>query len=118
MQLTTINIIKILPLEEVFKAQLLKQYASLNADQKFAIEQLVWNGYADFFELKLQENIRLALEQAKNKNGKLDKGFYDRVRAQTEQEIQEFSTATTAKIDLTSTREKLEELMKKNPQNS
>lgn len=117
MELTTKNIIKILPFKDDFKRSLLERFDSLTDDQRLQIERFIWDFYDALFEIKLQENIQLALAKADDKQTKLDKEFYSRIEEQTEKELMESSVDISAKVDLDRAREQLEEIVKdKNPQ--
>lgn len=115
MKITTKDIIKILPFEEQFKKNLLDQFDQFDPDQKFTIEQVIWDTYDGFYRLKLEENIELALLAAKENKEKLDEQFYARVRELTERDIQTNLSSGAALADLTSTREKLQQIINKTP---
>ena len=106
------DLIKILPFGEEFKKDLLSRYDHFTPDQRLKIERIIWKIYDDLFEARLAENIQLAFERAKKNEEKLDSAFYSRIRTQTKQEMQkEFSEKETS-IDLSETREELQELLK------
>jgi hypothetical protein len=113
MQITTKDIIKILPFEKSFQEELLSQFDSLNPDQKFNIERILWDTYDAFYGLKLQENIELAFMRARENQENLDENFYKRIREQTEKEMQSEFFQKTSQNDLSVVRAKLEELIKK-----
>lgn len=112
MQITTKDIIKILPFEDQLKTSLLDNFDNLNPDQKLAIEQLLWQTYESLFKLKLEENTQMALLRAKEGREKLDKEFYKRVREQTEKEMQSETIQTTQDVDLSEARKAMEVIIK------
>lgn len=110
--MTTKDIIKILPLEDASKNELLNEFDSLDSDQKFYIEQAIWDVYYEFFDLKMQANLEIALADAKEGQEKLDKEFYNRVREQTEKEMQAESTQTIEGADLAAARTAMEKIIR------
>jgi len=114
MKLTTIDIIKILPFEKKFQAALLDKYPDkLNPDQKFDIEQTVWDLYEALYNLQLQENLQLEIERAKNNNEKIDDNLYVKVKKATGKQIESDFYKNTEQTDLSRIRSKLEEIIKK-----
>lgn len=112
MKITALDIIKFLPLEENFKSNLLTSFDKLNPDQKFAMEQLVWDAYEGLYKLKLEENIKLALLDAKDSSVKMDENFYVNMKIKTEKQMEtEFSKDNTD-TDILQIRAKLEAIMK------
>jgi hypothetical protein len=113
----TLDIIKLLPFEEKFKEDLLASFDKLTDDQRYSIENVIWEFYDALYEMRLKTNMEAAFERAKKKEEKLDHEFYLRIRKQTEQELmQEFSSTETA-VDLSETREQLQEILKNNTSN-
>jgi transketolase len=108
---TTQDIIRIVPFQADFKSDLLGKYDTLTDDQRFAIERIVWDFYDALYEVRLQENMQVALERAKKNEEKLDHEFYNRVRAQTEKQLQEEFSKTETSIDLSGTREALAKIL-------
>jgi hypothetical protein len=110
---TTQDVIKLLPFHTDFKDDLLKNFDTLNPDQKFAIERVIWEFYDALFENRLDENMKIAFEKAKKKEVPLDHEFYTRVRKETEQQLKEEFSETEATVDLSEAREKLQEILDK-----
>lgn len=113
MQLTTENIIKFLPFEEAFKNELLSRLDTLPLERKAALERLLWDSYYAIYELKLQENLQIALEESRNGKGNLDKEFYKRVVEKTNKKMEQEATQLTTQVDLAQTREELKEIINK-----
>lgn len=112
MQITTFDIIKYLPFEEGFKKQLLENFDSLSLDQQLDIADCVWDVYDALCQMKIDENIELGLERAKNGEEKLDHDFYKRIKAQTEKELELDFVQQVGNVDLSETREALEKILK------
>lgn len=113
MKLTTLQIIKYLPFEKTLKDELVNSWSTMDPDKKFNLEQLVWDAYDALYDLKLQENIQLALLRAQENNETLDKDFYKRVEEQTDKEMETETFETTSSVELDQVRSKLELLMNK-----
>lgn len=111
MELTTKNIIKILPFDKEFKESLINSFDSLDADQKFSIERIVWDLYDGLYELRLQENIQLEMEAANDTDHPLNKEFYKRVKEKTEQDMLKEFVDTTISVDLTDARTKIDQIL-------
>jgi len=112
MRLTTIGIIKILPFDVEFKEELLASYDNLPQGKKLDIEQLIWDTYDLFYNLRLQENIELALEEAGNNREKIDPGFYKRVSDLTQNEMMNMNQEDLKNTDLLLARKQLAEMIK------
>ncbi len=109
MTVTTELIIKMLPLDMELKKQLLDGWNGLSADQKYGITQTLWSAYVALYELTLDKNMEAAFL---DENEKMDAQLYDRIKTKTEQEIQQLGMAETTSVDLSETREELQELLK------
>ncbi|MBI2074504.1 MAG: hypothetical protein HYT83_01560 [Candidatus Levybacteria bacterium] len=112
MTITTKEIIKLLPFEDKFRLELLEKFDSLNPDQKFNMEQILWDAYFALYKLKLDENLQLAFLRAKENQEKLDKDFYKRVEEQTEKELSENTIEVTEEVDLEAARKAMEKIIK------
>lgn len=112
MQITTKNIIKILPVEANVKERLAKEFDSLPLEKKYAIKELLWGFFYSWYGLKLEENTQLALLGAKNGKIKLDQNFYKKVKEKTDREIEEGAIETVEKVDLEEARRAMEFIVK------
>ncbi|KKP85571.1 MAG: hypothetical protein UR89_C0050G0003 [Candidatus Roizmanbacteria bacterium GW2011_GWA2_35_8] len=112
MKITTLDIVKFLPLGKDFQAKLLEKFDKMNPDQKFALEQIIWDAYEAIYKLKLEENIKLALLNTKESNVNLDENFYRNIKAETVKQIESGFYKSTADADISQIRKKLEELIK------
>lgn len=112
MKIKTKDLIKVLPFDEAFKADLLGGYDNFDPDQKFNIDRILWNTYYALYDLKLEENTNLALLRAKDGQETLDKEFYKRVKEQTDQEMQGQVVETKQTVDLTEARKAMETIIR------
>lgn len=111
--MTTLNIIRMLPLDKHFEVKLLEGFDKLDPDKKFALEEIVWGTYEAIYKLKLQENIGLALLRAKSNQEKLDDEFYKRAKQQTEKDMEIYFSENAAKINISEVSTKLESIINK-----
>lgn len=109
------EIIKALPFDEAFKKLMLDKYDSLDADQKYNTDCILWDAYDALYELKLNENLVLAFQQIKEGKERIDKEFYKRVREQTELDMQSEKVKLSTDVDLSQVRNQLQEIL--NPSN-
>lgn len=112
MNLTTKDIIKLLPFTKDLKDRLLADFDSLDANRKFMVEDAVWNTYCTIYKLKLQKNLNLALIRASNNQEKLDANFYQRVEAATEEEMKQENMSAIQDADLSAARKAMETIVK------
>jgi hypothetical protein len=108
---TTKDLIKIIPFDDDFKKKLYNQYDTLNPDQKYSIDRALWDTYDALYDIKLDENLQIALQKAKEGKEVLDTGLYKRVREQTERELRTAHATMATHVDLAETRRKLQELL-------
>ena len=113
MKKKTKDLIKILPLDNDFKKDLLEKYDGLADEQKFNIGRLVWSAYDLVFLRKLNDNMEVALEEAKNNQEKLDEGLYSRVRDLTLAEMEQVTAEDIKAMDLDIARDKLAAIISK-----
>lgn len=107
MKKTTQDVIKVLPLESTLKDQLLKEFETYDADTRFEIEQIVWRAYDEIRMLKLEENLRKAIESAET----ISPDLYQKVKAQTDQELQQADQTEIASSDIKDAREELQSII-------
>lgn len=112
MQITTKNIIKMLPIEANVKEKLSKDFDDMPLEKKYAIKELLWGFFYSWYGIKLEENTQLALLDAKNGKMKLDHNFYNKVKEKTDREIEEGALETVEKVDLEEARRAMEFIVK------
>lgn len=112
---TTKDLIKILPFEDKFKKDLLESFDSLSPGRKLNIQLMLWDTYYGLYDLKIEENISIALKEAEENREKLNKDFYKRVRDLTEAEMNQLTAEDIKALDIDMAREKLSEIIKDKP---
>lgn len=112
MELTIKSIIKILPFDEAFKHELLTTFDNLTPDERYRIEQVLWDLYDEIYALKLQEKIEIALLPNNPTAAPLDAEFYKTIKKEIDEELLNESVTLVDTIDLEAARDKLQEMMK------
>lgn len=112
MDITTKDIIKMMPFEEAFKTELLGKFDSLGADERYEVERLLWGLYDAIYTLKLQGKIEMAMSPDAAVKVALDQNFYKKIRDEVEQEMDSEATSTIDSADLQAAREKLQSMIK------
>ncbi len=114
MELTTQKLIHILPIDEEVRKDILQRWDTMDPDEKFQTERILWDTYYELFRIRLEKNLQLKLSQLGEENSDMeaDPEFYKRVSEQTEKEMQSENYKTADVSELGNVRTKLEELMK------
>lgn len=110
-QLTTEKIVMMLPLEEAFKKTLLDALPNMDADTRYTIGKIIWKGYYVLYELKLQENLRQALDAG---NMRFDGSLYAKIEKQTEDEMEHTQFDVEDANALADVRKRLEQFVQVN----
>lgn len=112
MDITTKDIIKILPFDNQFKIDLLEIFDNLSDDQKYNVERILWTTYSALYKLKYQEKVRLAMVEVKNGQRGLDNNLGDKIEEEVEKEMQEEAQKSIEGTDLTAARKAMEQIVK------
>ena len=90
MQITTKVLLKGLPFDDAFRAELSAQWQNGTEDQKIAVIQFLWDAYARLYQVRFETNRYLALlEIAQGKKDNLDKNLFKVIREKTDKEMEE-----------------------------
>ncbi len=109
--MTTQDIIKMLPIEEKLKIQILNRYESMDQYEKLSIDEMAWNTYFSFYDERLKENLGQQYDRVKKGEEKFGDDFYARALKKTEQEMQAESQESTGTVDLAAARKAMEQIM-------
>ena len=109
--MTTKDAIKLLPIDEKLKIQVLNMYDYLEPAQKLTIEVIAWKTYFMQHEERVNINLEKALEAAAEGNEKLGKDFYANVLKKTAQEEQKDMSDRLTNTDLAAARHAMEQIM-------
>lgn len=102
--MTTKDVIKLLPIDEALRIQVLNVFDYLEPDQKLSIERIAWKMY-DMME---EEQIELAVQEqydaVKEGKAELGKQFYAEAVQKAEQQMTKHISTETAHSDLEAAR--------------
>jgi hypothetical protein len=115
MAMTTQTIIEILPLEKEFKDKVLSEWDQLTDDQRFNMEQLLWDAYAELYDIKYDENEQTAFLRVQDNEDNFDKDFYKRIREKTNEDMSHMTSQHATSEDLSNTREQLSKILDQAP---
>ena len=106
------DIIKTLPFDAAYKADLLKAWPTLDLERATAIEAIVRELYDAIFSLHYQRNVQHAIDKLPPETN-VDEVFYKTIREQTRQEMEKAQNTVTGdpQGNLSSIREQLQEVM-------
>ena len=111
MKLSIEDIIKVLPFDEALKSELLNNFSNYSLDQRFALEQIIWQTYDSIFKIKLEENVEIAIAEAEEKGVPPEKDFYKKIREKTKQEIHSQHSLVVEEGDLEAARSSLAQII-------
>lgn len=109
--MTTKDAIKLLPISEDVKLQILKMYDYLEPDQKLTIQRIAWKTYDLLQASRIDENVEQQLEQVKNGQAHLGPDFYTKAIANSEQELTKNLEESHGAVDLAAARKAMEQIV-------
>lgn len=112
MNLTTKDIIKVLPFEDQFRKDLLDQFDVLTLEQKYNIERVLWDTYFALYKLKFEEKMNEALLRARENQESLDGNLAKRVEEEVIEELKQQKVEKVQETDLTAARKAMELIVK------
>jgi hypothetical protein len=112
MKVTTQDIIKILSLEDELKKKLLSEWNKFSEDQRINLEEIIWDTYADLYQMRFDLNTQLAFHELSDGEGSLDTKFAQRIREKTDDEFEQLFQNGLPVANLVETRGKLQDLLK------
>jgi len=113
MKLNTKTIIQSLPLDDKLKQDILSKWDTMDRDLRYEIENLVWEAYYEFENLKVDENIQNNLQKAKQGEVPLNADFYETAIKGTEETKTVELHQSADSVELAAVRGKLEQLMQR-----
>lgn len=116
MKLNTKTIIQALPLDPGLKQDIVSKWDTMDKDLRYEIENLVWEAYYEFEDLKVDESIQKNLEKAKQGELPLNADFYNTALQSTEETKTQELHQSADTVELSAVREKLEQLMQRSQQ--
>jgi hypothetical protein len=107
----TLDVIKLLPMDDKVKTQILNMYPHMNDEQKLSLESLAW----DYYDLMYGEKVEAHIEELEDKIVKGEEHFspenYAKVIDKTEADMKKALAEATTTTDLTAARKAMEQIM-------
>ncbi len=116
MKLNTKTIIQSLPLDDKLKQDILSKWDTMDQDLRYEMENLIWEAYYEFEDLKVDESIQKNLERAKQGEVPLNADFYTVAVSGIEETKNQELHQSADSVELAAVREKLEQLMQRSQQ--
>ena len=105
--MTTVDVIKLLPIDDELKTQLVTSYETMNPRQRFSIERLAWKTYDMLYQEEFDKNALLQSQKIiKGEDSSED--FAKKVQQKTDQMFLEKEEQATQKVDLEAARKAME----------
>jgi hypothetical protein len=109
--MTTKDVIKMLPLDDTLKMQVLNMYDYMEPAQKLTIEVIAWRSYDLMRQEKLDINLAKEFEAVDEGKSHFGKGFYSDVVKKTDQQEQKDFAETASTVDLAAARRAMEQII-------
>lgn len=106
--MTTIDLIKMLPIDDDTKQQVINAYPGMSAAEKLEVDRMAWTTFDAMREATIQENLGIQYEKVKKGEEKFGEGFYERAVKKSDQEITEQMNKDQSKFDLEAARKAME----------
>lgn len=109
--MTTQDIIKMLPIDETRKIQILNRYDSMDQYEKLSIDEMAWSAYFTLYDERLKENVGMQYDKVKNGKEPYGDDFYARALKKTDQEMKGEFEESAATVDLAAARRAMEQIV-------
>lgn len=106
--MTALDIIKMLPIEDKLKSQLVSKYPHLKPAEKLDFDRLAWTTYDSMREEELTENLGIQYAKVTNGEDKFGKDFYSRALKKTDEELGKEFQESGSSFDLAEARKAME----------
>lgn len=106
------DIIKVLPFDVTYKADLLKIWPTLDLERSTAIEVIIRELYESVFSLHYQRNVQLAIDKLPPETN-VDDNFYKAIKEQTRLEMEkaQHSVVGNPQATITNVRDQLQQVI-------
>lgn len=112
MQITTANLIKILPFAPEFRQTLETKYEALPEEAKWDMDEILRDYYYTLYDIKAKDILAKLMEQVEDHKDTLD-NIYGRAKAQAEKELEQELHTGKEQTELGDVREKLQDILGK-----
>ncbi len=108
----TKDLIKLLPFEKSFQEELATKYDTMDESEHYVVDQILWTTYDSLFEMQVQTNLQIAMEEIKDGKRKMEGDLYPDVLKQTQQSFDQYLMSIKDDSDLSVTKEELNKIIK------
>ena len=109
--MTTKGAIKLLPLEDKLKMQVLNMYDYMEPDQKLTIEVIVWRYYHYTQQQELEKVVEEQLEAVEEGTAQLGESFGKAIRDKATHNHDKHISEKASEVDLAAARQAMERIM-------
>lgn len=106
---TTKQLLKILPMSEGLRKEVLSRFDSLSEDQKLEIKKICWLMFFELYNDKVEYEFKKTLLAVKDKKGKLKSNLYQKIEEQTHNELRSILLQKTEGEAVVKVRKELKE---------
>ena len=106
--MTTLDLIKILPMDDKLRSGLINQYPHMDPSQKLDVDRMAWTTYDAMREAEIKDNMGIQYEKVRKGEEKFGKGFYERAVKKTDQELAVEMQKKSTDFDLVEARRAME----------
>ncbi len=109
--MTTKDAIKLLPIEDKLKMQVLNMYDYMEPAEKLTIERLAWKSYFLSHDMKVQENTIREFADIEEGKAALGKEFFEDILKKTDHDDTKTMADTNTNVDLAAARRAMEQII-------
>ncbi len=109
--MTTLDAIKLLPIDDTLKTQLLNMYDHLDSAQKLTIQRLAWNHYDTTYGQKIEVNLEQQHEKVSKGEEQFGQDFYARAVKKAGHEMTTTAQSSLTQVDLEAARKAMKQIV-------
>lgn len=109
--MTTLDAIKLLPMDDEVKTQILNMYEYMEPAQRLSIETMAWEYYDMMLGQKLDANLDEQMDKVLKGEENLGKEYYAKAVKKTDIEMTKSLSSSATQTDLAAARKAMEQIM-------
>jgi len=109
--MTIKDIIKVLPIEEKRKMQILNTYDYMEVDERVMIDRAAWSAFYEMYNGRLEDNLSEQTEKVKNGEEAIGDDFYTRALKKADQSMNGELQESAGKFDLAAARVAMQQIV-------
>lgn len=110
--MTTKDAIKLLPIDESLKLQILNTFDYMDNEQKMKISRIAWKTYDYLRQSQIDFNIEKQLDKVENGQAELGPVFGEEVLKQSEQDMKAHLSEKSGAVDLETARQAVQKIIR------